>query len=412
MIEETSAAGVSQVHRLQRELEFSSLLLNAISTDDPVAALAAQLSQLCRGSAIVYDADGVIVASAGQAPTQLIWNQISATNVANLEFPLGRWIVRTRTVGLHDGVHVLAIASLNEKMIEELGELLLDISERMLSAVNGIQHGASLRDRRDNEHLIAVLQDGVLPSREHRYWSRLAKFKFSSYLPLRAIDAASPDPAEVLGESSVRELIEFARKDAVPLLITVRKLDQDVAPTINALVPANRQADRWMTKISKQLILGVSAPFSALAETPAAFREAEIALGIARARTPFVDSSSSIGARLVVKLDEVDVTTWALSHVDNRQLVKRVDAVLHQFDDAAMLRETLVNYLALDQQIGATADAMFVHPNTVRYRLSKIEELYGEPIGSAAFVANLYFCLQDEVLVRKHALTASSELSA
>lgn len=308
-------------------------------------------------------------------------------------------------------MHVLALASRNVAQIESEGEILLDTAERMLGAVSGIQHGASLRDRRDNEHLLAMLQDGVLPSREHRFWSRLTQFKFVAYVPVRAVDAATPEGVP-LSEKTVNGLVESARRAGVPLLITIRKLDQDVPPTLNAIVPATKAADRWLSRMSKELVVGVSAPFSALADTPTAFREAETALLIAQSRARFVNHGQSGTARLMVKLDEVDVTTWALAHVDSKQLEQRILSVLDQFDEADMLRETLVTYLALDQNIGGTASAMFVHPNTVRYRLTKIEELYGEPVSSASFIANLYLCLQDEVLGRRHVLTASSELSA
>lgn len=411
MADENGANAAEKVRLLQRELDVSSALLHAVSTDDPVASLTSQLSQLCRGTAVVYDADGVIIASAGEAPTQLIWNEISGTNVPNLEFSLGRWEVRTRTVGLHDGVHILALASRNVAQMESEGEIFLDTAERMLGAVSGIQHGASLRDRRDNEHLLAMLQDGVLPSREHRFWSRLTQFRFVAYVPVRAVDAATPVGVP-LTEKTLVGLVESARKAGVPLLITIRKLDQDVPPTLNAIVPATKTADRWLSRISKELVVGVSAPFSALADTPSAFREAETALLIAQSRARFVNHGEGGTARLMVKLDEVDVTTWTLAHVDSKQLEQRILSVLDQFDESDMLRETLVTYLALDQNIGGTATAMFVHPNTVRYRLTKIEELYGEPVSSASFIANLYLCLQDEVLGRKHVLTASSELSA
>lgn len=399
-----------KVRLLKRELDVSAALLHAVSTDDPVASLTSELSQLCRGTAVVYDADGIIVASAGEAPTQLIWNEISNTNVPNLEFSLGRWEVRTRTVGLHDGVHILAIASRNTGQIELEGEIFLDTAERMLGAVSGIQHGASLRDRRDNEHLLAMLQDGVLPSREHRFWSRLTQFKFVAYVPVRAVDASTPAGVP-LTEKTLNALVESARKAGVPLLITIRKLDQDVPPTLNAIVPATKSADRWLSKMSREFVVGTSAPYSALADTPTSFREAETALLIAQSRARFVNHGETGTARLMVKLDEVDVTTWALAHVDSKQLEQRILSVLEQFDDSEMLRETLVTFLALDQNIGGTATAMFVHPNTVRYRLTKIEELYGEPISSAAFIANLYLCLQDEVLGRRHVLTANSELS-
>ena len=410
MVPETVDAALSQVKKLQRELDVSASLLNAVSTDEPLATLTAQLSKLCRGAAVVYDADGVIIASAGEAPTQLIWNEISSTNVPNLDFNLGRWRVRTRTVGLLDGVHVLAIATLNETLIEADGEIFLDTAERMLGAVNGIQHGASMRDRRDNEHLLAMLQDGVLPSREHRFWSRLNQFRFVSYSPLRAVEAATRGDSRIK-DATIDSFIDTARRDGVPLLITIRRFDQESEPTINALIPASKASDRWLSRISKEYTVGASAPFSALADTPAAFREAETALGIAESRARFVSQEEKTAPRVLVKLDEVDVTTWALSNVDARQLDTRIQAVLGQFDEAEMLRETLVTFLALDQNIGATAEAMFVHANTVRYRLSKIEELYGEPVASASFVANLYLCLQNEILGKRQILTASAERS-
>lgn len=400
-----------RIRHLQRELDVSAMLLDAVSTEEPISALTSQLSTLCRGTAVVYDSDGAIIASAGEAPTQLVWNEIAQTNVPSLQFTIGRWSVQTRTTNLHDGVHVLAIASKNEALLEQDGDIFLDTAERMLGAVNGIQHGASMRDRRDNEHLLALLQDGVLPSREHRFWARMARFNFVGYIPVRAIDA-SASLGDGVSESMVDNLISSARKAGVPLLITIRKLDQDEPPTMNAIVPATKAADRWLSSVSREFIVGASSPFSSLAETPSAFREAETALSIAQSRAQYVDHGASGTARLMVKLDEVDVTTWALAHVDGRQLEQRVLAVLEQFDDAEVLKDTLVTYLALDQNIGATSSALFVHANTVRYRLSRIEEIYGEPVTSAAFIANLYLCLQDEILGRRHVLRSGSQLYA
>ena len=228
---------------------------------------------------------------------------------------------------------------------------------------------------------------------------------------MRAIDASAP-LGEGVTEKLVDELLGSARSAGVPLLITIRKLDQDQPPTINALVPATTEADRWLSRASQRLIVGASSPFSSLSETPSAFREAEVALNIARSRARFVEHGESGTARLMVKLDEVDVTTWALAHVDGKQLEQRIEAVLQQFDEEDVLRNTLVTYLAVNQNVAATAAAMFVHANTVRYRLQKIEETYGEPITSAAFIANVYLCLQDEILGRTHELSAGAQLTA
>ena len=57
--------------------------------------------------------------------------------------------------------------------------------------------------------------------------------------------------------------------------------------------------------------------------------------------------------------------------------------VLEPLQQTALL-DTLITYLAAEQNIAHAADALFVHPNTVRYRLSRIEQILGAPIGSTA----------------------------
>lgn len=386
---------------LRHALDLTNTLLEAVSMEEPAQALVSKIGMLCRGTSVVYDAEGRIVASAGEAPTQLIWNEIAASNVASLAFPIGRWEVRTRTVGLHDGVHVLAIATRNHELLATDGELLLDTAERMLGAVNGIQHGASLRDRRDNEHLIATLQDGVLPSREHRFWSRLAQFAFPGYLPLRAFDAAAAGGGSVT-EQDAQWTLDSARAHGVPLLLTVRRLDQDSPATINGLVPETERSAGWLERVAHTFSVGASAPFGALAETPGAFREAELALGIARQR--LAASPGAAGTELI-RLDRVDLCTWVGSQVDPRQLAARVAETLEPIAGNQALRETLVTYLALNQHVGATAEALFLHANTVRYRIAQVEERYGQPMSSAALVTNLTLALHDEILGRRRALS-------
>lgn len=401
---ESNLALVEETAHLALTLKITNLLLDAVSMDQPVKALVGRLANLCHGAAVVYDADGLIVESAGEAPTHLIWNEVSSTHTTDQGFSIGRWHVRARTVALHDGVHMLAIGSRGQGISSPLGDVLLDTAERMLGAVNGIQHGASLRDRRENEHLLATLQDGVLPSREHRHWGQLSRYKFPAYVALRAVETASPS-GESTTDADVMRLIGSAKSFGVALLITIRRVDRDTPARISAVIPAAGRADAWLDHVAQTLSVGTSAPFAALAETPAAFREAETALEIALSRArSFGAQSGSVVATEIVRLDDVDVATWLLSQVDGRQTIARIRPVLDSLLKSETMHETLVTYLALDQNILATAHAMYVHANTVRYRLTKIEELFGQPVTSAAFVTNLYLCLQNAVLGRRRAL--------
>lgn len=412
---EISAADVSNVEdtapstveELQTTLDITNTLLSAISSTDPVRTLASRVGVLCKGTAVIYDFEGAVIASTGEAPTQLIWNEVSSTNQRELSVEIGRWHVRTRRVALRQGIHVLAIASRGLDTIEAIGEQLLDISERLLGAAYGIQQGASRRDRRDNEQLLASLHDGILPSREHRFWSRLGQFRFPAYTRLRALEFA-PFDAESADESHAMNLFTRARSDDLPILISLRRTDIDSAATVSALVQDTKRSELWITEVSNRMLVGASAPFSALAQVPASVHEAETALGIARSRAAVLARPEKIGAILI---DDIDLTTWLLSHVDRRQLTAHIDQLLEPLRESALL-DTLITYLAAEQNIGVTASALFVHANTVRYRLTRIEEILGCSIASAPTVTNLVLALYPEILGQAEALRQTEDPGA
>ncbi|GAA1618180.1 PucR family transcriptional regulator [Leucobacter chromiireducens] len=398
-----SSGAHAELERLRTTLDLTNALLAAVSSTDPVHALTARMATLCHGTAIIYDFEGAVVASTGEAPTQLIWNEVSGTHQRELTLDIGRWHVRTRRVSLRAGVHVIAIASRGAGTIAATGEQLLDTSERLLGAVHGIQYGATQRDRRDNEQLIAALHDGVVPAREHRFWSRLAQFRFPAYSPVRALEFAPFDGASA-NDTQLAQLIGRARSDDVPLLIMLRRVDMDSPATIAALVPESPESDHWIAEVSRLFLTGVSAPFASLSRVSEGVREAETALGIARQWAGAADAPAALGPVLI---DRIDLATWLLSHVDPRQLEARIAATLAPIS-SPQLRDTLVTYFAAEQNIARTAEALFVHPNTIRYRLARVEEETGQAVSSAFAAANLILALYPELIGRWSALRGPS----
>lgn len=396
---ENASSAEPRLAQVQRELDITNTLLGAVSSNEPVRTLVTRMGVICHGTAIVYDFEGNIIASTGDAPGQLIWNEVSITNRQELALEIGRWFVRTRRVALRDGVHVIAIASRGNGTLDEIGEVLLDTAERLLGAVYGIQHGATLRDRRDNEQLLASLQDGILPSREHRFWARLGQFRFPAYTKIRAIEC-SPIDSTSANESHVTTLLSKARAEGVPLLITLRRADVDAPATVSALVQDLPASEQWIDSLEGRMLIGVSAPFSALAQVPASVYEAETALGIAKTRAGAHERKRQHKA---VRIDRIDLSTWLLSHVEAGALKEHIARTLAPFRETPLL-DTLITYFAAEQNISVAADALFVHPNTVRYRLSRIETLLGSVIGSPAVSANLILALYPQILSRSEEL--------
>ncbi|KTR87217.1 PucR family transcriptional regulator [Leucobacter chromiiresistens] len=389
----TPSTPIAEIDRLRTTLDITNALLSAVASTDPVHALTSRIATLCRGTAVIYDFEGTIVASTGEAPTQLIWNEVASTHRRELQLSIGRWAVRTRRVALRDGVHVIAIASRGADTLDQLGELLLDTSERLLGAVHGIQYGATQRDRRDNEQLISSLYDGVLPAREHRFWGRLAQFRFPAYAAIRTIEAAPIDGATAT-EGHVTQFHARARSEELPLLAMLRRVGVDAPATLSAIVPDTPASERWLAEISRQYLVGASAPFSALSRISECVREAETGLGIARQWAAAAAAPEELGPVLI---DRIDLATWLLSHVDARQLEERIRSTLAPIA-APQLRETLVTYLAAEQNVTRTAAALFVHPNTIRYRLSRIEQALGQPLTSAFVLSNVILALYPELI--------------
>lgn len=385
----------AELDRLQTTLEITHSLLSAVSSTDPIRALVSRIATLCRGAAAVYDDEGKVVANTGEAPANLIWQEIAESLQPDLTFTVGKWNVKSRRVSLQDGVHVLAISSRGHETIDLIGDLLLDTAERLLGAVHGIKYGVSQRDRRDNERLLAALHDGVLPAREHRLWARMAQFQFPTYAPIRAIEIASRT-ADLASGANLADLIGSARAAGIPLLIMLRRAAIDATTTVAAIVLDSPESSAWMQTVSSDYLVGSSAPTSSLSEIPTCVREAETALRIA---SSWAAATPTLATLEPVLIDRIDLTTWLLSHVNQRQLEQRIKNTLAPID-SEQLRETLVTFLATEQNVARTAEAMFLHPNTVRYRISKIEEALGHSILSAFGLSNAILALYPAIMGR------------
>lgn len=93
--------------------------------------------------------------------------------------------------------------------------------------------------------------------------------------------------------------------------------------SIHALVANSAVLAAWLTLAGAELVVGTSEPFSELASTPLAFREAETALEIARRRT--TQAGSHPGAQRTVWCDWTRSTSPAGYWHDARHLSSKTN---------------------------------------------------------------------------------------
>jgi DNA-binding PucR family transcriptional regulator len=123
------------------------------------------------------------------------------------------------------------------------------------------------------------------------------------------------------------------------------------------------------SELGVQLRAAIAAPIAGLAEIAAARTEVDRVLDSAERHPISIGQVTSLAeARTTVLLDEVVTLVGA----DERLVDPRI-LDLHARDP--MLAKTLRAYLDSFGDIGAAAQSLQVHPNTVRYRVRRIEKL-------------------------------------
>ncbi|MGV9249561.1 PucR family transcriptional regulator [Streptomyces sp. NPDC003710] len=127
--------------------------------------------------------------------------------------------------------------------------------------------------------------------------------------------------------------------------------------------------------------VGVSPGFDSLRETPQALRFARLALASLPGRGPGVARFDDKPLAMVVAAAPAEA-----SHLVKVALGPLLDLPA---PERARLVETLEHWFAAAGSVAVAAESLFVHPNTVRYRLRRIEELTGRSLSDPRTAADL-----------------------
>lgn len=154
-------------------------------------------------------------------------------------------------------------------------------------------------------------------------------------------------------------------------------------------VKSDPQLDKVLALVSRiaNHRVGVSNRFDDLSDVPLGFHVAKVTL-----------RSRACGDSLVAVFDGTILGTAAICAPE--VMLKSVGTVLDAFDDLGeeereLLFETFRVWQDSDASVRATAEVLICHPNTVRYRLRRIEQRTGRSLSRPRDIAEL--CLAFEV---------------
>ncbi|WP_028066481.1 PucR family transcriptional regulator [Solirubrobacter soli] len=339
----------SDLHTYQRLNAIQRHLVDALKEPRPREVMVERLARMLDAGVAVI-CDGRVDVASGTLPDDVI------ARVDEREFEHDGWHVVTAPIG---DTGWLAVASRGRMLAARLARPAAQAAVPLLAATERLGDLA-----RDQERAVrsALLDEALEGSRDTRALAaRAASFGLDFTAPARVVVATVPR------DGAAGDAIARAAGDAgVPHLVSAR----------GELAIALVQGVVALTGLRA----GIGRPVTTIGDVPRSYRDALLAVErVTEGQLAYED---------------FDLATLLLAEVPPEHIRPRVDELLAPLKANPPLLEALVEYFARDMDVNATAEAMHVHPNTLRYRLGRVEKLLGRSLRRPATIAELTLALQ------------------
>lgn len=377
------STGINDVGVLSMAIGLQSELIGALSAGDMEAELVRRIAASLGVTAVLYDDAHHVIAAQGDAPIHLIGDALGRAVDGDQRLDVGRWRVAVSQVASEPHATSLALAWPSGRDVDTgLIRSTRFAVQQLLRAHARTLASELLHDQIQRGQILLELLEGVPEARRTRLRDGLVLLHFPSegIFQVHIIEAdpsaggtdSEPDPVLALVQSLAAEF-------ATPALMAIHG---------NAYVVLHAASDAFTDQLTHRLPdrgHGASSSFHDLTSTPAALRQAQMSM------------ATSIRTAHFTPFHRVGFVDFILGHLPEDTLRERAEAALEGIADNEALYSTLVEYLRNGLDIQATGRALHLHPNSIRYRLSKVEEHLGRTLTDPATITLLYLTLHDTI---------------
>ena len=422
----------SDMHRLRRSLSVQNHLLTLMMEEKGAAHLVSSLAMLLSATIILFDEAGTVVSLAQErlradadVITRVWAAYVTATRGRDLprELALDDMHLVFREVRTHGRIQrVLTLALPTREHLTEFADVILTYAQKLV-ALDLLKHRDSLLvQRKLRADLLAELTAGSAPVDDLS--GRLTAYGLDPGLPMRVLVLEAVDLAEALaaagshGEEQLQDTrdllqahveeafaelrlpaISMSRSDTVVLLFEEGETGIEAIRSRLAALSGRPVGRAEHPRIAG----GLSEPFSGAAGVQRAHAQAREALRVARAG----------GHGDIVFFGDLGPSVRSLENQTAEQLeliyastVKPL--VEHDLAHGDDLVGTLTAYLEEGRSVSRAASRLFVHQNTLRYRLKKIETLLGIDLDETEALVDLFLGLRSRGILHDRSSSSAA----
>lgn len=381
------ASGNQDYALLGRALSVQTELIDALTFPDVERELVNRLATRLGVSAILYDERVEVLASQGDAPIHLIKDHIDLTNDGERRITVGRWQVSISPLSVPTGIYWLALGwSESHELTHEIVRSTRFALQKLLTAHITREVVTRRQDQAKRGLLLVELLEGPTGTRLASLRDQLVLLHFPREGPYQ-VHLVQRRPADRSNgqargyEARVDDVITTIQDLAEARETSVLMVER--ADDFVILLPQRQAFIRDLVTALPDAEHGTSSTFADLGEARAAVRQAEMSL-----------LTSARRGRLI-PFDEVGFVNFILAQVPTETLHEKVQEVLVGMPEGGPVEQTILEYFRNGMDVQATARAMHLHPNSIRYRLSKAEDILGRPLADPETITLLYLTLHD-----------------
>lgn len=369
------------VATLSQTLRMQTTLLDAVAHQDIEREIVTRIaSELQVGAALITGLHQVI-ATAGKIPDLAVAEPLDSADSLSKQTIIENRCITIAPISEHgDGIWLVIAWPEGERVPTEMLRITHHAVQLLMRAHLKAVMTSGQQEQLQRAQILAEILDGVTPTRMARLREQLRQLHFPTDLQY-SVHLIRPARAstEVL-DSIVNRIQEIAASRRAPLLISRRIED------VIVVYPANAQLQDDIVEAITTADHGVSSELPHLSQAQDGLRQAEISWTTGQRTnqfTPFRD---------------VDFIDFVIGQLPADLYQEKAQSVLAQLSNGTIVVETVVEFLRQAMDIQATARALHLHPNTIRYRLARAEAYLQRPLLDPETITTLFLALRPQIL--------------
>jgi PucR family transcriptional regulator, purine catabolism regulatory protein len=362
-------------------------LTRAFADEKPLESIVQRLGRLVHATVAVMSLDGQVDAATGRICVSEVADQLAE----QVEFPIAQAaaadyrITAAPVNRAHDSAdRWLVVASRPGAAGEDLIRAAVQITAPLINGLLRMTNTRRGQDRAIRKVVLDAALDGSGSADERQsLGARISalgvdfdgEHAVAVLRPCAGGTDAERDASSSLEawlhqrlEASASAYLLSQREEGIVIVCSANFLEK-LAPQVTESWPSVR--------------IGIGRAVGCATDLPHSHRDADIA---ARQLGP-----RGVGG--VIRFTDLDVVTQLLAEVPRERFAATAGPIAAQLQENPIQLDALRAYFMHNRDVKAAADSIYLHPNTLRYRLERLEQTLGRSLRDPAVTASLYCVL-------------------